>query len=147
MMLCDSPRWLWRGSLVALAISAGCLIGVDDLAQPVYVDEAGLLAGLAAPEVAITKPAAIPRLDDEMPPGAKRIWLTRELRKLRADPLVHTSGHGEGCQCNAISARIKARRGDGREAILLSIGLECASSSAAGEARIAALVVQLAAHL
>jgi hypothetical protein len=145
--MCDSPRWLWRGSLVALTISAGCLIGVDDLAQPIYVDEAGLLAGLAAPEVAVAKSAEIPHLDDEMQPGAKRVWMTRELRKLRADPLVHTSEHGDGCRCDAISARIKARRGDGREAILLSIGLECASSSAADEARIAGLVLQLAAHL
>jgi hypothetical protein len=146
-MQCDGPRWLWRGSLVALAISAGCLIGVDDLAQPVYVDEAGLLAGLAAPTVAIAKPATIPRLDGELPPGAMRLWLIRELLKQRADPLVHTSEHGEGCQCDAISALIKARRGDGREAILLSIGLECASSSPADESRIATLVLQLAGHL
>lgn len=141
------PRLLGLGSVAALAVGAVSLLCAGLLTQRMYVDEAALLAGLAESELASAQPAARPPWDADTSAGEKRAWLLGQLHGFGAEPLVHRSAHGRGCECDSISALVKAQRGDGREAVLLSVGVECAPPSATVEARAAALVVQLASHL
>ena len=61
-------------------------------------------------------------------------------------PEQHTLQLSRSCRCTAVSAVVQAARADGREAVLLSTRFG-GSGSTAGEARGAALLVELGAQL
>ena len=107
------------------------------LGQRFYVDEAALLAAMAAPTFA--PPLA------EWHGGADVDALVDELTRLSLDPAVHTTRHGANCSCTAVSAVAHGRRADGLEAVLLSTRL--GGSSATGEARSVALLLALGGQL
>ena len=139
MML--GARWLAASSLLACLV---CIAACGWLDQMVYVDEAGLLAGFSAPTFSAANVSRLPQwpLADRM---AQQQWLVDRLDERDLLPQVHALRHSASCSCAAVSAVVHAGRGDGLEAVLLSTRF--GGSSAAGEARSAATLVELGAQL
>ena len=133
--------WLAASTLPACFV---CIAACGWLDQLVYVDEAGLLAGFSAPTFSAANVSRLPR----WPPAdllAQQQWLVDRLDERDLLPEVHALRHSEGCSCAAVSAVVHAGRGDGREAVLLSTRF--GGSTAAGEARSAATLVELGSQL
>lgn len=135
-MRVDARRIALAASILALALTplAFCLAPL--LAQRVYVDEHGLLAGQAATTVGQPSPAG-------------RSSLVARMRALGLEPRVHAvRTDSANCSCAAVSGVVRARRGDGAEAVLLSVRAGATDAAAArADRRGPALVLALAAHL
>ena len=84
------------------------------LTQELYVDEPGLLAGLARP----THPAVSVPAWDDADDGALLPRLLARLEEMGLEPVVVSTSNG--ATCTAVAARVRARRADGKEALLLS---------------------------
>ena len=84
------------------------------LTQELYVDEPGLLAGLARP----THPAVSVPVWDDADDGALLPRLLARLEEMGLEPVVVSTSNG--ATCTAVAARVRARRADGKEALLLS---------------------------
>jgi len=135
-MRVDARRIALAASILALALTplAFCLAPL--LAQRVYVDEHGLLAGQAATTVGQPSPAG-------------RSSLVARMRALGLEPRVHAvRTDSANCSCAAVSGVVRARRGDGAEAVLLSVRAGATDAAASRDDRRGpALVLALAAHL
>ena len=132
-------------STATVVACLACLVACGWLDEAFYVDEAALLAGFSAPTFRAANVSQLPPWPSSDAEAQQR-WLVDRLDEHDLLPEQHTLQLSRSCRCTAVSAVVQAARVDGREAVLLSTRFG-GSGSTAGEARGAALLVELGAQL
>ena len=138
--------------LIGSRLAALPFVGVLLLAycsSSVYVDEAGLLAGFATPQLQLSSslppPPPLPSCSSDASTAEQ---LQASFEGVDASSVIYEIHPSDNCSCASLIVTVGAKRGDGTEALLLAVEVGDEGDLAdASSSRAAALSRQLAFHL